>query len=70
MGIFALIAPIALKLLEMWLNNKADSAKAYKEFLAFIDKMHPTAPAELQKGYEDQKERLRKELEKLDGTAS
>ncbi len=66
MGWLALIIPVVLKILEMWLNNKADKEKAYKEFMAFIDKMQPTAPAELQQSYEAQKERVRRELEKLD----
>lgn len=68
MAWLSIIIPIVLKVLELWLNNKADKAKAYKEFLAFIEKMHPTAPAELQQSYESQKERVRRELEKLDSS--
>lgn len=61
----AILGPLALKLIEWWLNNSANKAAAYKSFLDFVEKMQPTAPAELNQKYEAQKDRVRKLIDDL-----
>jgi len=51
--------------LQWWLNNSANKAAAYKSFLDFIEKMQPTAPADVNQKYEAQKERMRKAIDDL-----
>lgn len=59
MGFVAALIPIALKLIELWLTNKANKEQAYKEFLAFVERMAPLAPVELRDSYDRQLERLK-----------
>jgi hypothetical protein len=62
-SLITLLLPVVIKLIDFIITKKSDNENLKRDFLKLVDSLDKEVPVNLRKGFQDQLEVLKKELE-------